>query len=300
MTVGRANVLRWVFLLSLVALSTAPANAVAGPLDSHGFSYLYSDTTAPTSSGSTWQVNYSCNGLAPVGGGVRLQGEPADSWIHSTQPYATPNPPSTTSDYKSWFTAVRNPGPPVAFRDFTICRKSGWEGLEYLGPQIVPVAANTPVTSEVHCPAGTSLLSGGFDAALEVRVNSARPLDDDDGNSRPDDMWQVSAYNAAATQKNLVVYAICIHDASKRLTYEESERKTFTGDTGLLTASCPSSSAVVGGGISISGTAQNSLIHSSYPRDGSDSDDAVDDRWSAVGVSTDGKRKARTYAICFD
>jgi hypothetical protein len=153
--------------------------------------------------------------------------------------------------------------------------------------------------AEAACPKGKHVAGGGFVIASPnspgtYPVNDSFPVDRGDGDRRPDDGWRVTGtdYPAEVVADS---EAMCT-DGDYR--YRAKSKPVDPGYPPGVKASCGGKHwHVVGGGASLTGTADNQLT-SNGPFDGGDADKAPDDGWKALAYIDALDVKLKAYAVC--
>ena len=113
--------------------------------------------------------------------------------------------------------------------------------FQIVGSGGVPAGESRWVTAE--CPDGTRVTGGGYGIGsnLLLRLVSSSMI----GNA-----WQVKASNPSASNQQLIAYAVCVSGLSGTPPHVEKQISIPPGTSQSNTVTCPSGTAVTGGGFS--------------------------------------------------
>jgi hypothetical protein len=185
---------------------------------------------------------------------------------------------------------------PAAATDVTLGTENG---LTYMVDSAPIAAGAITVATEVQCPVGLKLLGGAADSVsgrIGGLLNSARPVDGGDGNTRADDAYAAWAYNSTDMAGDTVVWAVCGPGGSKVRT--ESTKLPLTASKSAK-AQCPAGTRVVGGGAFVTGDVTFAQLKATRPFDSGDSGDKPDDGWLARATNIGSEPlKVTATALC--
>ena len=146
----------------------------------------------------------------------------------------------------------------------------------------ITAPANTYGHAVVSCPAGTTVVGGGWatNSTGTLRVYNT---------SRKDNGWQVYADNSKSTGQLMNVYAICLSsDSTISSSQVVGHISIPSGASKGQQATCPSGDYATGGGFALSA---DMLNYNTSPEDGT--------TWEAYAKNTGGSAKQmNVYAIC--
>jgi hypothetical protein len=240
---------------------------------------------------SAWKKTIKCDsGQQATGGGALLSGNYSGSYITGGFP--------SKKGHRAWTGRGYNTetgGKGVTA--YAFCAKKLDPG--YVKEKVTLGAGNATLTASASCPNNRDLAGGGVKISgpqSEVLLNSSGPVDGAaDADTVRDDVWEVRAYNLAGDAKLATVHAIC----TKRSADLDYVTSTFTNgltaapDTFQGGGNC--GSAVVSGGVSISGTASEAHMVGSGINEG----DPVGDSFTARAHNDSGAAKDVTVTrIC--
>lgn len=125
-------------------------------------------------------------------------------------------------------------------------------GLTYVASSPKPLPAGKQASATAKCPRRASVLGGGLailGSNTATGIASTFPIDDKDGNAKPEDGWRGVANSRSAGNKELFAVAVC----AKSGRYSYVRRDTFLGpDQTYDYAQCPEGDKAVGGGAVVS------------------------------------------------
>jgi hypothetical protein len=271
------------------ALALAPLALAVSLGSSHQMEYFKKDTDVDGN--DDWKKTTKCDkGEQATGGGGALTGNFFDS-------FATGGYPSKKA-HRAWTVRGYNAsGGGKNMTTYTFCAKK--LDLDYIKQKETLGAGGATVAFPAACPDNRDLAGGGVKVSgppSEIVLNSSGPVDGaNDGNLTPDDAWQVRVFNEGLDAKTVTAYAICTK-RSADLAYAPStfvNGLTAAPDTFQGGGNC--GSAVVSGGIAISGTAsQAHIVGQGIPED-----DPVGDNYFARAHNDSGVAKDVTVTrIC--
>jgi hypothetical protein len=237
-----------------------------------------------------------CNeGDAVAGGGVNVNSTDA----HVA--YGFPGDDSNDPDEKPddwWSGAARSLGPTdLRLTTYATCKTHRPGQLKYVLETTGSVPVGGTYASEVMCPAGTGVVSGGTDM-YRGRQSISAPLDGNDQDRVPDDGWRVKVLNEESISPQPSVHAICI--SSGVLAYSKETGTVRAQKAKQVRKDCPPSTAVIGGGWKVNGAPLTHWVSSSRFADTrADADKVPENRWTikATNDAAQGTR-ATVYAIC--
>jgi hypothetical protein len=291
--------------VATAALAIAvPATASAGEVpqtnlgSANGLNYRQAGPVVLGPGAETFTFAECGQGHAVTGGGLFAQAV-AQMRTTFTAPFDLP-PSGRPKD--AWAAGAHNLS--IFERSLTvyaICRRAGPRGLAYRsdGVTIQPGEAGRLTLA---CPGDSAVLGGGAGGAgSDTWVNTSRPYDDGDPNSKPDDGWKVRGYNDSGLAVDFDGHAVCTDRGTRELRYRRNRLDDVGAGSGAgATARCRSTEAVTGGGISISGPASQAWIAFTHPTDDKgDPGSTPEDGWDLTAFNSTGVDKDMTvYAIC--
>ena len=207
---------------------------------------------------------------------------------------AVPDKPTdaTTPRRKSWTSGINNLGAGAkTLVGYAICARP--HGIVRNTKVLEAPVTLASMTVKAPCPAGSSVLGGGFDTNYnDSRPMESAPYDGGDRGRVPDDGWRGRA--VVGDTRDFQVTAICLKGrAQRRLVYRERTDEA-TGNL-YARAKCPDGAAATGGGAAIDGGG-SAFINSTYPDDAS-GDDVPDDSWTTFAYSP-GSGRLTTAVVC--
>ena len=189
-----------------------------------------------------------------TGGGIRIQANNPDIEVAATNPQFAPN----GRDPDGWAGGANDDsGHDSSMTVTVICGQGRFEypdDLEGGNP-------GNPVQDVIDCPGDTKITGGGVftfgDHSNEVAA--IRPLDGNDRNAKPDDLWLGSASNGA-----MIVKAVCARKG--RFKYVHTAGIGLPNNTQhSSTAHCPHGTELTGGGVDVAGHDAGLEIGDSFP-----------------------------------
>lgn len=175
-------------------------------------------------------------------------------------------------------------------------------GLTYIVDSTSSTAAPATLSGRANCPAGTHVVGGGASpvsftpVTSEFWLNRSRAVDGSDANKAPDDAWIGRGYNRSGEDKSLSVYAICF---GGKVFYRGAEASAPAGARIKAKAVCPPDTWVTGGGASLTGSAAQAYLNTSFPADSPAPGDAPKHAWWARAFNRGGHAKhLRVVAEC--
>jgi hypothetical protein len=167
-------------------------------------------------------------------------------------------------------------------------------GLKYVTKK-VSVNGSGSVTATASCPKGTRTIGGGERngaAPGELRISQTFPYDNGDKGSRPDDGWRVRVFHPSSSKLKIRVGAVC---GDAKLKYREDEFDIVAaGQTGQVSAHCPTDTFALSGGVEASKGSQI-YINSSLPSDPSQTGATA---WGAYVDNPGAATKATVHVVC--
>jgi hypothetical protein len=226
-------------------------------------------------------------GSRALGGGVMPVAPPDGPYFRSWLSYSAPvdssgNPASAdTGDVPAGWTAtaIRFSGTATdTWKWFATCSRSS-DAVIYA---VNPPAGSGVVARTAMCPSGTRVVGGGLaqsdpnkilgdDDIYPVTIKSMAPVDNTDSpvNTRDGDVavgWQ-NVYEDGATFGSKTV-AICSAGADATVVRSVTPQVDQTGKFGAATATCPSGTRAVSGGIGTTGPSANQRVDMVAPVSG--------------------------------
>jgi hypothetical protein len=245
--------------IALVALAPA-ADADTNEGSVAGLTYM-SDPgpVAPASSGTA--ANVACPaGKHVVGGATTVGGTSGFTvqfWLNGTVPFDGADADHDPDD--GWKGRGFNRfGSNKRLVVFGIC--SGGT-VRYAGNHRT-VSAGTGGLARAACPAGTHVAGGGgtlSGPAGQAYLSWSVPYDSGDPGTNPDDGWEVRAYNQGGAPKTLSVNATCVEALPHYIGQGSSDSSE------IVSAPCPATTHVMGGGGAIGGPAGDSWLTAIEP-----------------------------------
>jgi hypothetical protein len=267
--------------------------AVGSALGAGGFKYVSKQRSVSSAEPGRTNATAKCPAAKPhpTGGGVKVDGDESglDLEVGSTLP---------TGHHNGWRGGANNSTSSAAQMTTTaICGK----GAYVYRTAKKRVAVNKAGQAKAGCPKGTRVVGGGVGAPGDhgVEVGASEPADGGDKDSKADDAWLGRESNSSSKRTTMKVTAVC----AKRGTfaYVRGPATALPNDTqGTVSASCPGSSHVTGGGIDVSGKSTAIEVGDTFPSDDGDPGTVPDNGWIATG-NNDGSgatKHMRAFAIC--
>ena len=186
----------------------------------------------------------------------------------------------------------------IAMTTIAVCARTGRYRVVSKSRAIPP---GTQVERTVSCPGHTKVVGGGvFTSNTDVRIEVAatEPFDGRDRNSEPDDGWVGDANNGTDSTESMTVYAVCA--SSGRYEYLHSSRLELADNSaGALQVPCPQGTAVVGGGLDVTGIDPGVEVADTFPIDGPDPGRTPDTWFGQANNDNSGSTQSMTvFAIC--
>jgi hypothetical protein len=123
--------------------------------------------------------------------------------------------------------------------------------LKYVISKQKPLPAGEVAFVKAKCPNDTKVTGGGIailGGNTATAVRSSAPIDDGDGDEKPDDGWIGVALSRSAGNKEIVVVAVC--SRSGRFSYVVQEGLMGPGRQSAF-AGCPAGEPLAGGGLEL-------------------------------------------------
>lgn len=230
-----------------------------------------------------------------IGGGASAQGAPTLAWLAFDRPNDYTDADSNPDDgfIGSGF------GPPDHILSvYSICTQS--VALSYK-LTVVPNQSTSARTGSAMCPSGWHVTTGGVAIATGGSwMTTSMPVDGSDAGTVRDNGWRGTVHDTLNGSGGFYVSAICSRGV--RLVYRNSPlRSVAPGQALSTTVTCyPKVEHVVGGGASVSGSADQARLGVTRPYDdGSDPDGIPDNGWQTkVFNLSGGSKTVATFAIC--
>jgi hypothetical protein len=289
-----------------MALSVPSGSFAGTPVDPNQHDFLFGvegglryamDTMAYNSDNSGFaEAEAGCGDQSwhLIGGGATAGGAAAHSWLAFDQPEDYTDADFTPDDgfLGSGF------GPTGAsLTTYSICAQS--TALSYRVTD-VPDQSTSVRNGKAMCLTGWHVTSGSVAIATSGSwATSSFPIDDTDPGTVRDNGWRGIAHDTLNGIGGYEVAAICAHGVTLRYR-TASPRTVAPGHPVTTNVECyPKVEHVVGGGASVSGSADDARLVASRPFDGSDPDGIPDNGWQTTVYNLSGGSKTvRTFAIC--
>jgi len=280
---------------TLVMMHPAPAAARGFNTGSTGGLY-YSESGGGTDPGGSYSAVVACSEVANskfihlTGGGMATNAEFGEITI-------VENWPGATLDVDAWQNRVTVE--PVVEQDvsldsFAICTNE----QPNVRSKGFSVNAGEVLSTEVDCPAGKPVTSGGWklpDGSI-YETSSSRPFDDADAGKSPDDGWRIRVENRGGAPVNGTAWAVCTNEFNPKY-HRGTVPIPGTGQADRVTR-CGDKENLLGGGLRGSSATGHEIV-GTLAVDRGDANDLPDDGF-AGGVDSvslqDGK--LAVYAIC--
>lgn len=270
-----------------IAASLAMADSDLGTVGD----YTYIQDGAPSAAApATLTADAACPaGTHVTGGGPTNITSPAGEYfVSSNAPFDGPDGNRDPDD--GWrTTAANNAGDPKPLSVTGVC--SGGR-LTYASRRGTAEPASARQLT-ARCPAGTRVTGGGARLGGPIALlwlNSSYPIDAGDGDTKPDDGWRARGYNNSGLAEAMKVFAIC---ADLRVRYVSSAGI----DPNYTFVHCPGTTHVTGGGLRITGAADEAHVNSIDPF--ADAVNPPDDGIVGLGANNSGPPKTvTTFALC--
>lgn len=129
-------------------------------------------------------------------------------------------------------------------------------------------------------------------------TSSSRPKDGGDGDAAPDDGWTGVAYDTIGGIGGASVSVACIK--GRPMHYVNGRKVSIpAGASRVRKSACAANEHVIGGGLRLTGAADEVRMVSSATYDGKDADTIPDDGWRVRATNLAGASKELTpYAVC--
>jgi hypothetical protein len=250
----------------------------------------YRSATFVDADSAEYTVTFCPGRRVTSGGGAFVSGATSEAPLI----VAVPDKPTdaTTPRRGSWTSGINNLGAGAkTLVGYAICARP--RGIVRNTKVLEAPVTLTSMTVKAPCPAGSSVLGGGFDTNYnDSRPIESAPYDGGDRGRVPDDGWRGRA--VVGDTRDFQVTAICLKGrAQRRLVYRERTDEA-TGNL-YARAKCPDGAAATGGGAAIDGGG-SAFINSTYPDD-VNGDGTPEDAWSTFGHSTS-SAALTTFAVC--
>jgi hypothetical protein len=245
----------------------------------------YADPIAGCGTDPTWHL---------IGGGAAAGGAPAHAWMAFGRPYDYTDPDTKPDDgyLGSGYGPIG-----ASFDTYSMCVQS--VALSYQ-LTAVPNQPTSVRTGTAMCNSGYQVTSGSV--AIETSrswTTSSFPVDGTDADTTRDDGWRGIAHDVLNGIGGYEVTAICAHGVT--LVYRQGANRTVAAGHALTSsAACyPLVEHVVGGGATVSGSADQARLVASRPYDSNDPDGIPDNGWrTTVYDRTGGTKTVTTFAVC--
>ena len=137
---------------------------------------------------------------------------------------------------ESWTTGARTFGASagVGLTTYAYCRKTKKAITDFTSTATVPGVFNGQATASVQCPAGSRLLSGGFESTLGTSNDVAFPL----ASYNSGGAWTYTAQNASVVAKSATVHGYCTRKVKPATLFTQALTQTVP-TSGSFAASTP-------------------------------------------------------------
>jgi hypothetical protein len=283
-------------VVAAIAMLAAPG-ASAKVTSAGGLDYV--TTKVSTEAGKQTTARADCPaGTSPIGGGASTSGSFGEQQLVGLAPIDRGDKNLKPDD--AWATDADNLSAATkTMKAFAIC---GPGPVDYYtsGFYSMPAGGSNNVGVGGYCAdpehavsAGVLYDSKGLDFAHVIESTSE---DGVDAGIERDDGWSVGAQNDSAYPIGMALRVVC---ATGDYAYAEQPFTSTAGGRTAVTAACPKSMHVVGGGIDNGGSVKDTSLSAFRPVDGADADRAPDDGWK-VGVDDTDQfpASALVYATC--
>lgn len=282
---GLAWVLTGVLFLALAASSPAATVTLgkAGELK-----YVQAQTSVPATASTRASAHAEARCGAPMwkatGGGAALPGDVAASFLSQV------GVGGREVDGGAWHVLQ----PERQLSVYGICSKSKAVKSSAHIENFLP--APSTLGASVSCAAGHVLGGGAVAPISDSYFDTTISTDGPDADSIPDDGWRTLDTLLDGGGALLIVQDVCRTGPAPK--YRGETEQVASGDQRTLRARC-NGGHVMGGGVSVTGPADEAHIAVSRPIDGGDADLVPDDGWQAT-VFNDGPvtETAAVRAIC--
>jgi len=298
-------------VVAVLAAATAlavPAGSFAGsPIDPNlndllfgvdgGLRYAVDTVPYSSDSGGFASSEAGCGGdhsWRLIGGGAASGGAAAHAWLEYDRPEDY-----TDADFDpdDGFLGSGYGPTGASLSTYSICAQS--TALSYIVKQ-VPSQPTGVRTGTAMCKPGWHVTSGSVAIASSGSwATSSFPVDGTDAGTIRDNGWRGVGHDSLGGSGGYAVAAICAHGMS--LIYRTgTPRVVAPGQPITMNVACyPNVEHVVGGGASVSGSANQSRLVTSRPYDGTDPDGIPDNGWrTTVYDITGGSKTVTSFAIC--
>lgn len=298
--------IRRAVLLALALALVVPAQALGGEqLDPNlGDEVLgkaggvrYASDSTPYAMSGYGEVDVGCGGTRwhLLGGGTRADGPFAQAWLGSNRPLDHDDVDLAGDD--GWKGAGYGPASADGLTGYSACVRD--RAVRYRRVEVAD-DATADRTGTIDCGGDRwHLVSGSATIAPSGSwTHSSYPVDGDDPDRAPDDIWTARVYDAVDGIGGFAAYAVCVKGTDVR--YVKPAVVTIAAGASVRrSAPCRNDEHVVGGGARLSGPAEEARLVASVPYDDGDADVAPDDGWRVEADNLAGDGKAlRAFAIC--
>jgi hypothetical protein len=291
--------------IAAIAIAIPAGSSAGGPVDPNlndivlgtvgGFRYAtdtapydqsfngYASVSAGCGSGS-WHL---------IGGGVVADGSPAHAWQSFEYPIDWTDP-DTNRDDGFMGTGFGPAGSSI--RAYSICAQSYQLAYPFVA---IPHQPSGIRSGSAMCPSGYRLTSGGVAISSNKSwITTSVPIDGADSDTIRDDGWHGTGFDTAGGTAGFTVTAVCVQGATPHYV-NAAPVSVLDGHAVTVNVSCASNQHVVGGGVTVTGSAAEARIVVSGPFDGSDADSVPDDGWRTTVYNIAASPKTvRSFAIC--
>ena len=229
-----------------------------------------------------------------IGGGAAAGGDATNAWQAFDRPDDYTDVDTQPDD---GFLAAGFGPAGKTFTTYSICMRN--VALEYVSTSV----ANQPSgrrsgTAACSDPSWHVTTGSAAIATSNSWISTSVPTDGPDSDSTRDDGWRGTAFDTVNGLGGFSVSAICAQGVNLHYAKATAPRVS-AGHVSSVKVSCGSAGHVVGGGVTVSGTADQSRVVVSAPFDGPDADHVPDDGWRVKVFAISGTDLAVTaFAIC--
>ena len=227
------------------------------------------DAAASEVTVTTVQKNVQPNSVATIKAhcpkGTKVTGGGFETTVRPTSSVPFDDADNNTTRDDGWKAVVTNPSSTIAFKVTVhgVCAKGGTYTYLSSAPISVPDGGRT--NGDVLCDDGFSVVGGGVALAFApglLSIGQSGPIDDDDDGDVRDNGWTGGATNLTGTEVQMTVFGIC--ESTNIYSYFGQNLPAPAFAAQGVRDDCPANSRAVGGGVTVSGTA-NSFLNQTRP-----------------------------------
>lgn len=298
--------IRRAVLLGLGIALVVPAQALGGEqldpnlgdevLGKAGGVRYASDSTAFAMSGYG-PVDVGCGGPRwhLLGGGTRAVGPFSQAWLSSNRPLDYDDVDLAGDD--GWAAAGYGPPGTDGLTGFSACVRD--RTVRYRWVEIADDPSADRIAT-IGCGGDRwHVVSGGVTIApSESWTHSSYPVDGEDEDRAPEDIWTARVYDSVGGTGGFTVYTVCVKGTDLRYV-KRAVVTVAAGASVERSAPCRNDEHAVGGGVRLGGPADEARLVSSVPYDDGDADLLPDDGWRIKADNLSGAGKElKAFAVC--